>query len=133
MNEETILQHVALQYTNKKKAEIFFNEILGLNLIKTYELSKKLSDVIFGIKKEVKIMVYGNEKIYFEVFLTEQQIDHGFVHLCIEISDKETFIERCINNGINPICVKKREKTLIFIRDFAHNLYEIKVKQKNLL
>jgi catechol 2,3-dioxygenase-like lactoylglutathione lyase family enzyme len=126
MNEETIFQHVALQCTDKEKAEIFFNEILGLTLIKTYELSEKLSEDIFEIKKRVNIMVYGNEKTYFEVFLTEQQIYHSFEHICIEIKDKETFIERCIKNGINPIYVKKGEKTLLFIRDFAHNLYEIK-------
>ena len=126
MNKETILQHVALQNTDKKEAEIFFSNILGLQLIKIFAITKELSKSIFGIKEDVNIQVYGNEKTQFEVFITKNQRKHGFEHICIKIKNKEEFIKRCKKHDIKPIFVKKGEKTLLFIRDFSGNLYEIK-------
>lgn len=128
MNKETILQHVALQYTDKKQANIFFTKILGLQPIKTFDIKGELSEQIFGINENVNIQVYANDKAYFEIFITKKPVDHGFEHVCIEINNKEEFIERCKKHGIEPFFVKKGEKTLLFIKDFSNNLFEIKEK-----
>ena len=55
MVEVTILKHVALQYSDKKQADTFFSKILGLQLKKTFTISKDLSFEIFGIKEEIGI------------------------------------------------------------------------------
>ena len=49
MNEETSLNHVALQFKDSEKAEIFFTKILGLALKKNFTISPELSNNIFGI------------------------------------------------------------------------------------
>ena len=36
MNTDTKIKHVALQFENKKYADIFFNKILGLDIIKSF-------------------------------------------------------------------------------------------------
>ena len=128
MAEETILKHVALQYSDKKQADIFFIKVLGLQLQKTFTISEKLTYDIFGIKEEILITVYENENTCFEIFITEKQTNNNFEHTCIQINNKEEFIKRCLNYGIKPIYVKKGEKTLLFIKDFAGNLFEIKEK-----
>lgn len=126
MDEKNIIQHIAIQYKNRKQAETFFTKILGIPLKKTFTVSKDLSDAIFGLKEEVTVDVYSDEKAYFEIFITKIQIKHGFEHIGLEINDKEEFINRCKNYDIEPIYVKKGEKTLLFIKDYAGNIFEIK-------
>ena len=128
MAEDTILKHVALQYSDKKQADIFFTNILGIQLKKTFTLAKDLTKDIFGIEQEIFIAVYENENTCFEIFITDKQTDYFFEHTCIEINNKEEFIKRCEKYGIKPLFVKKGEKTLLFIKDFAGNLFEVKEK-----
>ena len=129
MKEKTVFKHVALHYKDRKQAEDFFTKILGLPLLKTFSLTKELSDEIFGINEEVTIDVYANEDSYFEVFITQNQTKHGYEHVCIEVNNKDEFIERCKQQGIEPKFVKKGDKTLLFIKDHANNLYEIKHRE----
>lgn len=128
MNEETILKHVALQYSDRKQAEIFFIKVLGMQLQKTFTISEELTNEIFGIKEEMLIDVYQNENACFEIFITDKQTDYSYEHTCIQINNKEEFIDRCKKYGVEPIFVKKGLKTLLFIKDFAGNLFEIKEK-----
>ncbi len=122
-------KHVALQYSDRKKAEIFFNNILGLSLDKTFSLSKNLSKDIFRLNEEVIVDVYRNKEACFEVFITKIQTKYNYEHTCIEIDNKEELIKRCKKYGIEPIFVKKGEKILLFIKDFSGYLFEIKEKQ----
>ena len=129
MNEKTVNKHVALQYADRKKAELFFTKILGLELLKTFELTKELSDNIFGIKEEVTVDVYANDHSYFEIFITKRKTNYSYEHVCIEINNEEEFVKRCGEYDIKPIFVKKGERTLLFIKDFADNLFEVKNRQ----
>lgn len=129
MPEETSILHVALQYSDKNKAEIFFTKILKMSLIKSFSISEKLSNEIFGFEKEAQVIVYGNKKISFEIFFTNIKTNFLYEHICIEIKSKDKFIKRCNKYGIKPINAKKEDKTLLFIRDFEGNLFEIKEKK----
>lgn len=129
MSEKTVVKHIALQYSDKKKADIFFTEILGLKLEKTFTITKELSNEIFGIKEETTIYAYTNKETYFEIFITDKPSKHGYEHVCIEINNKEEFVEQCKKYGIKPMFIKKGDKTLLFIKDFNGNLYEIKERQ----
>lgn len=121
--------HIALQYSDRKKADIFFKKILGLNLIKTFTLSKELSNDIFNIKEEVVVDVYRNKGTYFEIFITNTETKYNFEHTCLEVDNIQEFIKRCKKYKIEPKYVKKGDRELLFIRDFSKNLYEIKEKQ----
>jgi len=68
-----MLQHIALQYDNIEKADIFFTKILGLKVEKEFCLSENLSDEIFGIKENVDAIIYGNEEVKFEIFFSKQE------------------------------------------------------------
>ena len=126
MSEEINFKHVALQYKDRIKAEVFFKKILGIPLKKTYTVSKELSKTVFDIDEESIVDVYDNEKMCFEVFITDKKTKYSYEHTCIEIKDKDVFIKRCKEHGIEPIFAKKELRTLLFIRDFEDNLYEIK-------
>lgn len=129
MNENTVLHHVALQYFDRGKAEIFFTKVLNLTLKKTFTLNKELSKNIFGINEEVIVDVYSNKDCYFEIFITKRKTKYYYEHISIEVSNLDEFIKKCKKYNIEPIFIKKDEKTLIFIKDYAGNLFEIKEKK----
>ena len=130
MDENTQLNHVALQYHDKKQAETFFQDILGLKPSKNFSISTDLSNKIFGITENVEVFVYQNENTAFEVFITRQtKPSRGYDHFCIMVDNREEFINRCRRHGIEPNIVDKNGKKLVFIKDFSNNLFEVKEKQ----
>ena len=129
MTKETSLNHVGLQCSERKKAEIFFTKVLQIPKIRTFEVSEELSKTIFGIKNSVEIDVYDNGKTKFEVFITKKMKDSCYEHICIEVDSKEEFIDRCKKYNIKPLLIKKEGKDLLFVKDFSDNLYEVKEKQ----
>jgi hypothetical protein len=126
MNQKTAIKHIGIQYNDRESARIFFKEILGLEFKKTFTLSSELSNDIFGISEYVTIDVYQNDDSYFEVFLTNNITKNSYEHICLEIESKNQLIDKCKEHGLEPIVINKNGKTLLFIRDFSGNLYEIK-------
>jgi catechol 2,3-dioxygenase-like lactoylglutathione lyase family enzyme len=126
MTEETTLQHVAVECSERETADRFFTTILGLPQLKSITLSEELSTSIFHIKKRVDMITYDNGKMRFEVFLTPTKKPSSFAHICIEVPDKNEFINRCRQHGLKPFFIEKDGKQLLFVRDFSENLYEVK-------
>jgi len=123
----TKLKHIALEYQDKKNADIFFIDILGLKNIKNFSVSADLSYDIFGIKKELEAFVYGNESVNFEIFITDKTNNtKSYYHVCIGVDDKKEFIRKCEKNNLKPFFVKKGDRKILFVKDFSNNLYEIK-------
>jgi len=126
MGQKTILQHVAINYKDKEKADIFFTKILDLKLQKSFSLTPDLSKQIFDISEKIDVFVYGDNFTVFEVFITQKTVKHAFEHVCIKVDDKKEFIDKCKNYGLKPYIINKDEKQLLFVKDFSDNLYEIK-------
>lgn len=124
------LKHVALQCNNVEKTMVFYKKILELELLKTFTLTKVLSKQIFNVEEQVQAYVFGNRDIVFEIFITKKPLDHGFEHVCIEVDDQEDFIKHCREYSVKPLFIEKNDKTLLFIKDFSGNLFEIKEKKR---
>jgi catechol 2,3-dioxygenase-like lactoylglutathione lyase family enzyme len=125
MPEGTIIQHVALEYSHKESADLFFSTILGMEKIKTTVLPRVLSFSIFGIDTDVEMVVYENDSSRFEVFIHAKRKEHSFDHIGLKVPDKDEFVARCKNHGLKPFFIQKNEKQLLFVRDFSRNLFEI--------
>ena len=127
MKENTVLNHVALQCLNKDEALIFFTKILKIPMVKNFSVSKELSYRIFRIDDDdVEVYVFDNGKARFEVFIKNKTNKKEFEHVCIEVKDRNEFVNTCIKYGLKPFFVKKGDKDLLFVRDFSNNLYEVK-------
>ena len=130
MNGSTVLNHIALQGLNKEEAVVFFTKILKIPMVKNFSVSKELSSKIFGIDESVEVYVFDNGDARFEVFIKNKKNKSEFEHVCIDVEDKNEFVNNCRSYGLKPFFVKKNEKDLLFVRDFSNNLYEIKEKLK---
>jgi len=123
------ISHIALQCPNEKKANIFFNKILGLKQKSEFILPSSLSMNIFGIGKSLKVKVFSEKSISFEIFITKQKPRIVFEHICLFVENKQNLINKCKKYGIK-ILNNSNYKQCLFIRDFSGYLYEIKDKQK---
>ncbi len=58
MSQNVILNHIALSSNSEKDANLFFTEILGIPLIKKFNISKNLANKIFKIYSNIEVLVY---------------------------------------------------------------------------
>ncbi|MBU1487784.1 VOC family protein [bacterium] len=121
-----MLNHIGLEVTDKEKARIFFEEILGIPKVRGFTLSSDLAYAIFGRREEVETETFTKEDISFEVFIAKERANLIYAHTCLEVQNREEILAKCKSYGLTPNIVKKGEKELLFIRDFSGNLFEIK-------
>lgn len=126
MSQKTKFNHIAVQCKNRKNAKIFYSDILGLPLEKTFSLDEDLSREIFGINKKVDVDVYSNGQLKFEIFIVQDVEKQGYCHSCIEVNSKDEFLSNCKKYNIQTILVDKNGKKLLFAKDSSDNLFEIK-------
>jgi len=125
-----MLKHIALEANDRREADIFFTEILGLKKTNSLTISAGLNKAVFGIEKEMAVENFEREGLRLEVFITgRKKIDLSCDHVCIEVENKEEFIKKCEKHDIKTNIVKKEGKDLLFARDFSGNLFEIKEKR----
>ena len=122
------LHHVALACSSPERAERFYHDILGLSKIKTFRLSKELSEQIFEISHEYEMITYGSDLFIIELFITPpSKIEVGVVnHFCLQVDDREELLKKCESVGLEVKRIKKEDSIVTFIKDFDGNLIEIK-------
>lgn len=123
-----ILHHAAVAARTKENADTFFQGLLGLSRKKASTLKSDLAFRIFGIDAECGLLLYGNEDFTVEVIVTNPlpEQKETFTHLCLEVEEREKFIERCRSAGLEIRLVPKGESLVCFVKDLDGNLYEIK-------
>ena len=118
--------HIALQYKDKKEADIWFSKILGLDKEKEFTLKSDLSRDIFGIDRDVDAALYSDGETAFEVFFTGEKPSVYYEHICLVVEEREDFLALCRDEGLQVNEIKKGEKALFFVTDHAGYLYEVK-------
>ena len=123
-----LLRHVALTCSSEKKADRFYKNLLGLEKSEPKTLSRRLSEAIFKVDSELTMIHYQNEKVHFEIFITDHAINafRPIEHVCLEIGDLPRFLKKCAELDINTSRVPRGDRILTFIRDDDGNLFEIK-------
>jgi catechol 2,3-dioxygenase-like lactoylglutathione lyase family enzyme len=122
------LKHIALVSSTEEKADRFYQAVLGLKKINEKTIPAALSDQIFNLNAELKIINYANEKIHFEIFIAGKQSPEAtrISHVCLEVSNLEAFLESCRKMEIAIRQVPKGDAMITFIEDDDGNLFEIK-------
>ncbi|MBU2549304.1 MAG: hypothetical protein KKB20_12880 [Proteobacteria bacterium] len=119
--------HAALVSASEQHADRFFQELLGLTRLKTKAVSAELAGRLFGRPEALNLIDYGGPDFRFEIFLdpdhapTARRLDH----VCLEIADREAFLDRAQAMGLEVRRAHKDGKQIVFIADFDGNLYEI--------
>lgn len=122
------LHHVGLVCSSQERADRFYEGILGLAKIKTSELAEDVTEQIFYIPQRCLMILYGNEELGVEVFVPEEPpgSKDPFMHLCIEVTERQRFLKTCQDNGLAVRRIPKGDTFLAFVADYDGNLFEVK-------
>ena len=122
------LKHIALVSSTEDKADRFYQTVLGLKKINEKTIPAELSDQIFKLNSELKIVNYANDKIHFEIFIAgEPNLETtGISHVCLEVGSLEAFLDTCRKMEIAILQVPKGDAMITFVMDDDGNRFEIK-------
>ena len=122
------LHHVGLVCSSQERADRFYEGILGLAKIKTSELTEDVMEQIFHTPQRCLMIFYGNNGLAVEVFVPEESPARkaSFEHICLEVKEREAFLTKCRDNGLEVRRIPKGDTSLIFVADYDGNLFEIK-------
>ena len=122
------LDHVAVVCRSQENADRFYRKILGLAKIKASLLSEDLAKAIFHVARRCTVITYGNDNMLVEVFVPETPAENRapFVHLCLEVENREEFVQKCRDMALTVNRIKKGDSLLVFVADYDGNLFEVK-------
>ncbi|MDR4496495.1 MAG: VOC family protein [Candidatus Scalindua sp.] len=123
------LNHIGIINKNEEQALQFYKDFLGLEKTKEIVLSPELSEQLFSLYHEIKVLVFENEGIKIEVFISDFQLAHpNFTHFGIMVDNFSEVSEKAKQSHVDLIIGNHKEKTVYFLKDFSGNLIEIKQK-----
>jgi len=120
--------HTGLGASCVSNADLFFQQLLGLEKGAPAIVAAELCRAIFAIDRELTIINYTAEGIRFEVFIdpSYRAPEQTVLHSCIEVDDQAEFLQKCAANGLKVSRTPKGNSFVSFVSDLDGNLYEIK-------
>lgn len=123
------LNHVGIINKNEGQALKFYRDFLGLENTREILLAQELSEQLFSLSREIKVLVFEKPGIKLEVFLSDfQHAIPNFTHFGMMIDSLPEILEKAKRFNVEVIVGKHKEKTVYFLKDFSGNLIEIKQK-----
>jgi len=124
------IDHVAVSSNTEEDSDRFFIELLAMKKERAFVVSDDLMEQFFGVRKEQKIVRYGNDEVSVEAFITNDnsKVIDKFTHICLIIEDREKLIEKAkkLNFEVIKVPRKNSDGFYLFLKDHFGNLYEIK-------
>jgi catechol 2,3-dioxygenase-like lactoylglutathione lyase family enzyme len=122
-----MFQHVGLTIHDEADVEAFYQNILGLQPEKRFEVESGLSERLFGIRNAVSVVVLSRGDFAVELFLGDWQADKGYHHIGISIPDRNEVMEKAKAGGYAVSYIERESKpALLFIRDRSGNAFEVR-------
>ncbi len=120
--------HTAIGASCAGNADLFFQQLLGLEKGAPVRVGAELCRAIFAIDRELTIINYTAAGVRFEVFIdpSYRAPEQTVLHSCIEVDEQAEFLKQCAANGLKVSRTPKGDSFVCFVSDLDGNLYEIK-------
>lgn len=122
--------HLALTIQNTDEIHQFYENILGFQIVKTFELEVELANKIFNIHKPTQAFFMEGHGLALELFIDKNKKQAGFNHWCLSIPVREEFLKNAEKHNVEIIRIPRGSYDLIFIKDASGNIFEIKEDPK---
>jgi catechol 2,3-dioxygenase-like lactoylglutathione lyase family enzyme len=125
------LRHVGLTSRSEKNSDKFFGELLGLEKLEPKTLPAPLSQALFKVNAELKVINYMSDQAHFEIFIgaPEKSGVKSIEHVCLDVDDLAAFVQKCRSLNVNVLQVPKGDALLTFISDDDGNIFEIRERK----
>lgn len=123
------LNHIGITNKNEKQALQFYQDFLGLEKTREILLPPELSEQLFSLSQEIKVLVFEKPGIKIEVFISDfQHANPNFTHFGIMLDNFAEVTEKVQRSHVDLVVGKHKDKTVYFLKDYSGNLIEIKQK-----
>lgn len=124
-----LLNHVGIANESEEKAVRFYHGLLGFEKTREFVVSTKLSEQLFSVSQEIRVLVFEKEGVKLEVFICPgcKQPSPDYGHIGFFLDDFFAIKEKAQQMGV-LVVGSTDEKTVYFLKDFSGNLIEIKPK-----
>jgi catechol 2,3-dioxygenase-like lactoylglutathione lyase family enzyme len=124
----TGLNHVALVRRSESASDLFFQGVLGLEKTRSKTVDADLCGRLFDLGHDYRLVYYGNERIQFEVFLSERPDFPGahVGHVCLDVEDADGLVRKAEEAGLKVRKAPRGDSFVTFLEDEDGNLFEIK-------
>ncbi len=123
------LNHIGITNKSEEQAERFYRDFLGLGKTKEILLAPELSNQLFSVFQEIKVLVFEKPGLKIEVFISDfQHANPNFTHFGLMLDNFAEVTEKAQRSHVELIIGKHKDKAVHFLRDFSGNLIEIKQK-----
>lgn len=122
------IKHVALVCSSENNSDLFYRDLLRLDKQEPKMLPSGLSKQLFNLNRDLEIINYTGNGCHFEIFIDPLRSDRidPISHTCLQVDDKERFVEDCRDAGVTVKQVKKGNGFVTFVEDPDGNGFEIK-------
>jgi catechol 2,3-dioxygenase-like lactoylglutathione lyase family enzyme len=123
--------HSGLGSVSIEHTDLFYGRLLGLERTEPRILPRETAEALFGVETDLTMVYYQNEHSQFELFVhpglqSFNEARGNVRHDCIQVENKEGFVEECERFGCRVLQVLKGDKVLTFVRDLDGNLFEVR-------
>ncbi len=125
------LNHIGITNKSEDHALKFYRDFLGLEKTREILLPPELSNQLFSLSQEIKVLVFEKPGIKIEVFISDfKHACPNFTHFGMMIDSFSEIAEKAQRFDAELIEGKHKDKTVYFLKDFSGNLIEIKQKSQ---
>ncbi len=122
------LNHIGVNIANVAEVQHFYQHILKFLVERRFFVPRNISQMFFGIDAETEVFIVNKETLRLELFVYNEPLKSGYAHLCVEVDDREKTASKCAEQGYPVIRMKRDQGDLLFIKDKAGNVFELKNK-----
>jgi catechol 2,3-dioxygenase-like lactoylglutathione lyase family enzyme len=125
-----MLNHIGITIKDSSEIKNFYQDILGMEIIRQFAINKELSDQVFQINQETEVCLMQKDDLVFELFVIEKPISMQYNHICIDVLYRDNLIESAKSKNYSCVIIPRKNCDLVFIKDKSENIFEIKEKQE---
>lgn len=120
------LEHLALSIRDRNEIKRFYQDILGMKVIRNFQMDKDLAFDIFRLTESPEVFLLQKDGLQLEIFLSSQKHPHGFDHICISTKQREALVKKAKQDSYRVFRLKREHSDLVFISDMSGNTFEVK-------
>src|SRR5574337_1834885 len=117
------LNHLGVTNKSEKQVLQFYQDFPGLEKTREILLPQELSEQLFSLSQEIKVLVFEKPGIKIEVFISDfQHANPNFTHFGLMLDNFTEVTEKARRSQVDLIVGKYKEKIVYFLKDFSGNL-----------
>jgi catechol 2,3-dioxygenase-like lactoylglutathione lyase family enzyme len=121
-----MIKHIGITIDDSSEIQNFYQNILGMNIVKQFTINSELSDKIFGLKRSTDVYLINKEETYFEIFIHEHKKYKNYNHICLSIENQVEIVKKAKAEFYNCTIIERENYDLVFVSDRSANMFELK-------